>query len=245
MLKWVVTRGQQTMCNEWKTHKDNLWIWRNESLLIHQQLDVENNNHISSIGTKQGYHETNIPNNNIGLQRPENATSTLKSTTSSNALSNTIPTDTASSFRFILVENHSSPMKLLKHSNDDCVSCCTSPRRNHNYRQTAGQRQRHRLSSFNIREPSELASPSYRQADDPANDLSVNLLLTPSFHYLTNVNVPTTQWREVVGVYATVTEHYNEREIKTPEVDGTTVLNQESRHLVRRRALRRKRTTRF
>ncbi|XP_050075395.1 uncharacterized protein LOC126562847 [Anopheles maculipalpis] len=244
MLKWVVTRAPQTMCNEWKMHPDHQWRWHMGTRSPDQKLQFENNNNISSVDAKHYCNEPSSPYNRIGSKRQDSATMMmLTANTPTNVLSNASLNSTASSFRYFVVNNHSSPLKILKHPIDECVSRrSASPRRGSGYRRTTTHRrqQRRRLSSLHIREPSELASPSYRQADDPANDLSNDVLLTPLADRVTNCSLPPTQWQEVWEIFATENEHYNEREIKTPEAERISSLNHDDGQLIRRRAVRRR-----
>ncbi|XP_052898291.1 uncharacterized protein LOC128305047 [Anopheles moucheti] len=242
MLKWVVTRAPQTMCNEWQTHIDHQWRWNIEDRYTNQKLEFENNNNIPPTNVKLCYDDTNSPCDQTGRKATDTASMAPTATnTSASVLSSANLNNTASSFRYFLVNHHSSPLKILRHPPiGDCASrSSTSPRRAAGYRRTVQRRQRRRrLSSLHIREPSELASPSYRQADDPANDLSADLLMTPLPDRVTTVNVPATQWKEVWDIFAVENEHYNEREIKTPE--RITLSNHGTNQLVRRRAVRRR-----
>uniref|UniRef100_A0A182SR42 Uncharacterized protein n=1 Tax=Anopheles maculatus TaxID=74869 RepID=A0A182SR42_9DIPT len=234
MLKWVVTRAPQTMCNEWQqTHQDHQWRWNIDTRSPDVKLDFENNNNISSVKTKNCYNDPSSPYNLIGSKLPDSATMMLTANTPPHPLSNASLNNTASSFRYFLVNNHSSPLKMLRG---------TSPRRGTGYRRTTAhqRQQRRRLSSLHIREPSELASPSYRQADDPANDLTNDVLLTPLADRVTTFSVASTQWQDVWDIFAQENEHYNEREIKTPEADRKSLLSHDTRRLVRRRAVRRR-----
>ncbi|XP_053666143.1 uncharacterized protein LOC128715286 [Anopheles marshallii] len=242
MLKWVVTRAPQAMCNEWQTHNDHQWRWNIEARYPNQKLDFENNNNIPPTDVKFCYDGTNSPCDQTGLKATDTAPMAPTATnTSSSVLSSANLNNTASSFRYFLVNHHSSPLKILRHSpiGNFASRSSTSPRRAAGYRRAVQRRQqRRRLSSLHIREPTELASPSYRQADDPANDLSGDLLMTPLPGRVTTMNVPATQWKEVLDIFAAENEHYNEREIKTPE--RITSSNHSTNQLVRRRAVRRR-----
>ncbi|XP_035912781.1 uncharacterized protein LOC118512430 isoform X2 [Anopheles stephensi] len=263
MLKWVVTRAPQTMCNEWQTHRDHQWRWNIDTRCPEQKPEFENNNNLPSVKTKNCYNTVPSspppPPYRTHLESKGRDSTTLLLTAKSppsTVLSNASLNSTASSFRYFLVNNHSSPLQMLNHPIGDCVSrrssssssSSRSPRHGSGYRRTTAHRrqQRRRLSSLHIREPSELASPSYRQADDPANDLSSDVLLTPLADRLTTLSGPA-QWQEVWGIFATENEHYNEREIKTPEAErmAPPSLNHgDARQLVRRRAVRRRKTAR-
>uniref|UniRef100_A0A182WAW1 Pre-mRNA-splicing factor 38 n=1 Tax=Anopheles minimus TaxID=112268 RepID=A0A182WAW1_9DIPT len=232
MLKWVVTRAPQTMCNEWQTHHDRPWRWNMDTRYPDQKIDFENNNNIHPSGTKICCEDTNTPYDHVNSKCADSATMTLTANASSNTRSSANLNNTASSFRYFLVNNHSSPLTMLRHPIGVGASRNTSPRCGAAYRRAAAQRRqrRRRLSSLHIREPSELASPSYRPADDPANDLSNDLLITPLPDRMTTVPVATTQWQEVLDIFSTEGEHYNEREIKTPE--RITSSNQSTTQLI-------------
>uniref|UniRef100_A0A182QV68 Uncharacterized protein n=1 Tax=Anopheles farauti TaxID=69004 RepID=A0A182QV68_9DIPT len=234
MLKWVVTRGPHALPDGWKTSKDTMegWMWNKENHPPDVQMDVANNNNVHA--TKP----TALTGPSTPIVRNERKRTaaklvSLESTASPASLSNTSANNTVSSFRYFLVNSHSSPLKRLNQPIGDSSSslyakttplASGSPRYAANHRRTVQQqRSRRRLSSLHIREPTEMASPSYRPADDPANDLTSDLLLpTPDRKPSTEWS-PTPQWQQVWEIFATENEQYNEREIKTPETESCSV----------------------
>ncbi|XP_058122755.1 uncharacterized protein LOC131293693 [Anopheles ziemanni] len=161
-------------------------------------------------------------------------------------LTPSIGTDsTLPSFRYFLVNDHSSPLKRQRcqreprtsplYTASPLPSCghCSSQQFSSTYHRAKPQRSRRRVSSLHIREPTELASPSYRPADDPANDL------VPTGCAGSDNPEREIRWHDILNMLPTETVCYNEREIKTPETEKRSDVPQGDR-LVRRKAVRRR-----
>ncbi|XP_053674029.1 uncharacterized protein LOC128724325 [Anopheles nili] len=220
MLKWVVTRGPQTMCSEWQSPVKHPWIWNEENPHSKQQLDLKNNNTIHHNMPVGG---SSTPVERIGFMSDCTDLSNLKW---SSPTPNVEASDAGSAFCYLLVNRHSSPLKRLSHATGNNRHCTTA-QHNLNGQRRVPQKSRRRFSSLHIREPTKLASPSYRSADDPANDLSSEQLMPAS-----------------PNMFATESEPYNEREIKTPETEKMPLTSHGCRQLVSRRAVRRRKIIR-
>ncbi|KFB43996.1 hypothetical protein ZHAS_00011825 [Anopheles sinensis] len=242
MLKWVVTRAPREVCHNTPTPTDTLWDFDKENLHPHQPCGRRNDYIIHpKPATSNEYDKTtSSPPAQMGGKRKSDMRDMEPSSPSIGADS------TLSSFRYFLVNDHSSPLKRQRCQREPRESSlytasplpsfghCSTPQFGSSYHRTKPQRSRRRVSSLHIREPTELASPSYRPADDPANDL------VPTDCAHSENPEREIRWHEVLDMLPTEsTVRYNEREIKTPETEKRSDVSQGDQ-LVRRKAVRRR-----